>query len=77
MAELKTHVRVRAEAVGITCKTLLTFFVLVWDAKRPYVAGRNDLALVAFGLGQLAYGSCVFGMYLSHYYISGLPSLKR
>ncbi|KAF5371207.1 hypothetical protein D9758_004092 [Tetrapyrgos nigripes] len=75
MAELKTHVRVRAEGVGITCKTLLTFVVLVWDARRPHSDG-NDLALVAFGLGQLAYGTCVFGMYLSHYYGSGLPNLK-
>ncbi|KAK7470211.1 Oligosaccharide translocation protein rft1 [Stygiomarasmius scandens] len=66
MTELKTHVRVRAEGAGITCKTLVTFIVLVLDARHEH-RGSKDLALVAFALGQLAYGSCVFGMYISHY----------
>ncbi|THV08144.1 Rft-1-domain-containing protein [Dendrothele bispora CBS 962.96] len=61
MAELKTHVRVRAEGAGITCKTLLTFVVLVADARRETRTGQ-DLTLVAFALGQLVYGSCVLGM---------------
>ncbi|KAJ3758259.1 Rft protein-domain-containing protein [Lentinula raphanica] len=63
MVNLKTHLRVRAEGVSITAKTLTTFFVLVYDASR----GHGDLALLAFAFGQLSYGASLFFMYLREY----------
>ncbi|KAJ3772885.1 Rft protein-domain-containing protein [Lentinula raphanica] len=68
MVNLKTHLRVRAEGVAITAKTLTTFFVLVYDASR----GHGDLALLAFAFGQLSYGASLFFMYLREYREAGL-----
>lgn len=62
MTSLKIHLRVRAEGVAITAKTLATFLVLVYDASRGDEGG--DLALLAFAFGQLLYGSSVFLIYL-------------
>ncbi|KAJ6488475.1 Rft protein-domain-containing protein [Mycena vitilis] len=69
MAEMKTHIRVRAEGLGISAKTLVTFLVLLYDSK----AGLDgDLALMAFALGQLSYSLCLLAIYLSHYGPSAL-----
>ncbi|KAJ7460938.1 Rft protein-domain-containing protein [Mycena galericulata] len=69
MAEMKTHIRVRAEGMGITLKTLVTFLVLLYDSK----AGMDgDLALMAFAMGQLSYSLCLLLVYLSHYGFSAL-----
>nr|VWO98028.1 PvdL [Ganoderma boninense] len=46
--ELRFHVRVRAEGTAVMLKTITTFVVLV--------AAPEDYALVAFALGQTAYG---------------------
>ncbi|KAI0333099.1 Rft-1-domain-containing protein [Cubamyces sp. BRFM 1775] len=46
--ELRFHVRVRAEGTAVMLKTITTFLVLV--------AAPDDWALVAFALGQTAYG---------------------
>ncbi|TBU29309.1 Rft-1-domain-containing protein [Dichomitus squalens] len=46
--ELRFHVRVRAEGTAVMLKTIVTFLVLV--------AAPEDYALVAFALGQTAYG---------------------
>ncbi|KAI8974226.1 Rft-1-domain-containing protein [Trametes punicea] len=46
--ELRFQVRVRAEGTAVMLKTLVTFLVLV--------AASEDWALVAFALGQMAYG---------------------
>ncbi|KAL0574209.1 Oligosaccharide translocation protein rft1 [Marasmius crinis-equi] len=71
MAELKTHIRVRAEGVGITFKTIVTFIVLFYD----YITrSEHDLALLSFALGQLAYGACVFAIYAWSY--NGFPRLR-
>ncbi|KAJ7273072.1 Rft protein-domain-containing protein [Mycena rebaudengoi] len=68
-AEMKMHVRVRAEGTGVMCKTLVTFLVLLYDSR----SGRDgDLALTSFGLGQLAYSLCLLLVYLSHYGFSSL-----
>ncbi|TFK20446.1 Rft-1-domain-containing protein [Coprinopsis marcescibilis] len=59
MVQLKTDVRVRAEGLGITCKSVVTFFVLLYDVRY----GDNSLPLVAFAAGQLTYGVIVFLSY--------------
>ena len=46
--ELRFHVRVRAEGTAVMLKTITTFLVLVGTSE--------DWALVAFALGQTAYG---------------------
>ncbi|KAF7359236.1 Oligosaccharide translocation protein RFT1 [Mycena sanguinolenta] len=69
MAEMKTHIRVRAEGMGITAKTLITYLVLLYDSKTKL---DGDLALIAFALGQLAYSLILLLVYLSHY---GFPAL--
>ena len=46
--ELRFHVRVRAEGTAVMLKTITTFLVLV--------IASEDYALVAFALGQTAYG---------------------
>ncbi|KAM5542072.1 hypothetical protein V8D89_004382 [Ganoderma adspersum] len=46
--ELRFHVRVRAEGTAVMLKTITTFLVLV--------LASEDYALVAFALGQTAYG---------------------
>ncbi|KAJ3877805.1 Rft protein-domain-containing protein [Lentinula edodes] len=70
MTSLKIHLRVRAEGVAITAKTLATFLVLVYDASRGDEGG--DLALLAFAFGQLWYGSSVFFIYLREFGRGGL-----
>ncbi|KAG6809832.1 hypothetical protein H0H92_014586 [Tricholoma furcatifolium] len=64
MAELRTDVRVRAEGLGITARTVVTFLVLVYDWKTKQ---EGALALIAFAGGQLAYGITVLATYLSMY----------
>ena len=46
--ELRFHVRVRAEGTAVMLKTITTFLVLV--------GAPEDWSLVAFALGQTAYG---------------------
>lgn len=65
MAQLRTGVRVRAEGLGITSKTLVTFFILLYDSGRRELQG--ELALIAFAAGQLAYGGVVCATYLAYY----------
>jgi len=60
MAELKTGVRVRAEGLGITSKTLTTFLLLLYNTRR---GKEDDLALVAFATGQLMYSVVMFFVY--------------
>ncbi|KAJ6582822.1 Rft protein-domain-containing protein [Mycena sp. CBHHK59/15] len=69
MAEMKTHVRVRAEGTGVMCKTFVTFLVLLYDSKRGM---DGELALMAFALGQLSYSLCLLLVYVSHYGLSSL-----
>lgn len=64
MAELMTGIRVRAEGLGITSKTVVTFLVLIYDHRS---GGDGALALIAFAGGQLAYGATVLGTYLAAY----------
>ena len=59
MTTLQTGVRVRAEGLGITAKSLATFAILFLDHRR----GGSSLALVAFAAGQLAYSLVVFATY--------------
>lgn len=66
MAGLQTGVRVRAEGFGITSKTVVTFIVLVYDARRVG-GGDGALALLAFAGGQLAYGAGVLLTYIAAY----------
>ncbi|KAG0706405.1 Rft protein-domain-containing protein [Suillus ampliporus] len=68
MGEVRTGARVRAEGLGITCKTLVTYLVLLYDSTRPE---SGEFALVAFALGQLAYSVVVFCSYV---YQMGYPT---
>ena len=63
MAELKTSVRVRAEGIGITSKSLMTFLLLFYNTRR---AKDDDIALVAFAAGQLMYSVALFFAYTAH-----------
>lgn len=60
MGELQTGVRVRAEGLGITLKSITTVLVLFLDK-------GHSLALVAFALGQLMYSCCVVASYTLHF----------
>jgi oligosaccharide translocation protein RFT1 len=64
MGEVLTGVRVRAEGVGITSKTVTTCLVLLYDSRRTH---PGEFALLAFAAGQLAYGVFLFATYLSHF----------
>ncbi|KAF8797724.1 RTF domain-containing protein [Phlegmacium glaucopus] len=64
MADLKTGIRVRAEGLGITSKSLTTFLLLVYNTSR---AKGEDLALIAFAAGQLMYSMVMFLVYISHF----------
>ncbi|TFK37659.1 Rft protein-domain-containing protein [Crucibulum laeve] len=64
MAELKTNVRVRAEGLGVTCKSIVTFLVLLLDSRRR---NHGSLALLAFAAGQLAYGTVILLTYLNYF----------
>jgi oligosaccharide translocation protein RFT1 len=68
MSQLETGVRVRAEGLGVTIKTLSTFALL-------YLGSSHKIpALVAFALGQLAYACTVLSIYVIHYgWTSFLP----
>ena len=63
MTELKTGVRVRAEGLGITSKSLTTFLLLFYNTRRGM---DDDIALVAFAAGQLMYGVVMFFAYTAH-----------
>lgn len=71
MVELKTDVRVRAEGLGITTKSLATLAILYLDARR----GHDDLALIAFAAGQLAYALTVWVVYAQRF--GGMVWLKK
>lgn len=71
MIELKTDVRVRAEGLGITAKSLATLAILYLDVRR----GQDDLALIAFALGQLAYAGTVWVVYAAKF--GGFMWLKK
>ncbi|KAG2158043.1 Rft protein-domain-containing protein [Suillus bovinus] len=68
MGEVRTGARVRAEGLGITCKTIVTYLILLYDSTRP---DSGEFALVAFALGQLTYSNVVF---FSYAYQMGYPT---
>lgn len=70
MSEFRTDVRVKAEGLGITGRTVMTFLVLYYDSKQ---GSNGDLALLAFALGQLSYSVCVLLKYINIY---GMRSLR-
>jgi oligosaccharide translocation protein RFT1 len=61
MGEVRTGIRVSAEGLGITVKTIITYLVLLYDSSISRRSG--ELALMAFALGQLAYSATVFTVY--------------
>lgn len=65
MGEVQTGVRVKAEGLGITGKTLITSLMLWYDGNRD--SGPGELALLAFATGQLAYGTIVLATYALHF----------
>lgn len=65
MGKLLTAIRVKAEGMGITAKTIITFFILWYDSKRGSQSGQ--LSLLAFACGQLANGVVVLFTYLVYF----------
>ena len=65
MSELRTNIRVTAEGLGIISKPVVTFLVLLYDAR---TGAQGSLALLAFAGGQLAYGTMVLGTYMVYYH---------
>ena len=65
MTELQTAVRVRAEGLGITSKTVVTFCVLLLS----YLSGQNqgEYALLAFAMGQFVNSVVVLLVYLYYF----------
>ncbi|KAL4065422.1 Rft protein-domain-containing protein [Scleroderma citrinum] len=59
MGEGCTSTRVRAEGLGISSKTVVTYLALLYDTR----LGEQKSTLLAFALGQLTYGVVVFVMY--------------
>ena len=53
----RTHIRVRAEGLGISTKTTVTYLALLYDS-------GQRLTLPAFALGQLTYALVVFFTYV-------------
>lgn len=64
MSQLRTGVRVTAEGLGITSKTLVTFLVLLYDKRS---GAQGALALLAFAGGQLAHGAVVLLTYMVYF----------
>ncbi|KAH7905716.1 Rft protein-domain-containing protein [Hygrophoropsis aurantiaca] len=69
IGEHRTGIRVRAEGLGIAVKSVITYFILLYDSKQGLSTGRY--ALQAFALGQLAYSLLVFATYTTYL---GFPS---
>ncbi|KZT18254.1 Rft-1-domain-containing protein [Neolentinus lepideus HHB14362 ss-1] len=65
MGELRTNVRVRAEAVGVIGKAATTFIILFIDSHRK--GSQAQFSLLAFAGGQFMYASLVLSMYLVEY----------
>lgn len=63
MTRLKTSVRVRAEGLGITIKSIITFLILFYDSK----SDQGTLALVAFAVGQLSYSLAMMVAYICYF----------
>ncbi|KAI6150941.1 Rft protein-domain-containing protein [Pisolithus tinctorius] len=60
MGEARTSVRVRAEGLGISSKTAVTYLALLLDT----YLGEQKFTLIAFALGQITYSSIIFVIYL-------------
>ena len=77
MSELRTDIRVKAEGLGVTTKTVTTFLILHYASRRR---PAGNLALLAFALGQLSYSVCLLAKYINAYGIKLLvpqfPSIK-
>jgi len=69
MVNLKTTVRVRAEGLGITIKSITAFLILLYDTK----FGQGNLSLLAFAFGQLLYSTTMFAKYLTYF---GLKAMQ-
>ncbi|KAM6504019.1 Rft-1 domain containing protein [Amanita muscaria] len=69
MFELRTDIRVRAEGLGVTMKTIVTFLVLYHDSRQ---GTSGALALLAFALGQLSYSVSLVTKYVTVYGIRSL-----
>ncbi|KAJ8521681.1 hypothetical protein ONZ45_g1656 [Pleurotus djamor] len=80
---LRTSARVRAEGLGVTVKSIVTFVVLYLSANYPQylrlavglfggkpaeVASDGEFALLAFALGQLAYGATILAAFVSAFW---------
>lgn len=65
MGDLHTSVRIRAEGMGMTSKTIIAFLILWYDSKEEPRSG--ELTLLAFASGQLANGIVIFVTYLIHF----------
>jgi oligosaccharide translocation protein RFT1 len=67
---METHIRVRAEGIGVVLKSIATFLVLLLDARVHDTPG--EWALLAFAAGQLVYGATSLVVYVSYYGVDPL-----
>ena len=67
MQTLNSAVRIRAEGSAVIAKSIATVAVLVYDAYGSGTRGKGHLALLAFGIGQVAYSLSMLLVYLSEY----------
>lgn len=69
MVNLTINVRVRAEGLGVTIKSITTFLILVYDTK----FGQGNLTLIAFASGQLLYSITILIRYMIYF---GLEAMQ-
>lgn len=77
MQTLNSAVRIRAEGSAVIVKSVATVAVLVYDSYGSGKNGQGHLALLAFGIGQLAYSICLLLVYLSEYGSSVSYKLRK
>lgn len=77
MQTLNSAVRIRAEGSAVIVKSVATVAVLVYDSYGSRQKGQGHLALLAFGIGQLAYSICLLLVYSSEYGSSVSYKLRK
>lgn len=75
---MKVNLRVRAEGSAVLAKCLVTVITVALPRMSTNNPKVQEAGLIAFGLGQAAYGLVTFGVYLLAYLkTDGLEGLKN
>ncbi|KAG9217939.1 hypothetical protein CCMSSC00406_0008580 [Pleurotus cornucopiae] len=62
---LRTDIRVRAEGLGVTLKSVTTFLILYFSHRSHLASDTHEYALLAYAFGQLAYSSTLALSYMA------------